>query len=74
MEKVGATYVASKGILVTATLSICPEKYLHFHFLCEMQLEIWQSLVAKIFFSSWKIFVSQLENYFFPVGHFFGVF
>ena len=63
-----------KGILVTPTYSMCPEKYLHFHFLCRMQLENWQSLVAKIFFSSWKIFVSQLENYFFPVGHFFSVF
>ena len=63
-----------KGILVTPTYSMCPEIYLHFHFLCEMQLEIWQSLVAKIFFSNWKIFVSQLENYFFPVGHFFSVF
>ena len=61
-------------ILVTATLSMCQEKYLHFHFLCRMQLENWQSLVAKILFSSWKIFVSQLENYFFPVGHFFLVF
>ena len=47
-----------KGILVTPTYSMCPEKYLHFHFLCEMQLENWQSLVAKIFFSSWKIFIS----------------
>ena len=60
-----------KGILVTATLSMCLEKYLHFHFLCEMQLGNWQSLVAKILFSSWKIFVSQLENYFFQLGTFF---
>ena len=47
------------------------EKLLQMWFMVKIQSESWKCPVGKILFSNWKIFISQLRNYFFPTGHFF---
>ena len=43
-------------------------------FMVKIQSESWKWPVGKILFSNWKIFISQLRNYFFPVGLFLSLF
>ena len=43
-------------------------------FMVKIQSESWKCPVGKILFSNWKIFISQLRNYFFPVGLFLSLF
>ena len=50
------------------------EKLLQMWFTVKIQSESWKCPVGKILFSNWKIFISQLRNYFFPVGHFLSPF